>query len=49
MFDNLGDRIREDDHKEVSRSERVIRLAAIIVVLSILLFGGLFFGIRMLE
>lgn len=48
MFDSLGDRIREDDHKEVSRTERVIRWAAILV-LSILLFGGLFFGVRMLE
>lgn len=48
MFDSLADRIREDDHKEVNPTERVIRWAAIIV-LSVVLFGGLYFGVRMLE
>jgi hypothetical protein len=48
MFDSLADRMREDDHQEVKTSERVIRWL-LISVLSIVLFGGLYLGIRMLE
>jgi len=48
MFDSLADRIREDDHREVSNTERYIRWAAI-TVLSVVLFGGLYMGVRLLE
>lgn len=48
MFDSLADRIREDEHNEVSNKERTVRYVLIAVV-SIVLFGGLYFGIRMLE
>ena len=48
MFDSLADRIREDEHKDVGNRERVISYLAI-VVLSVLLFGGLYFGVRMME
>jgi hypothetical protein len=48
MFDSLADRIREDEHKDVGSRERIIRYLAI-VVLSFLLFGGLYFGVRMME
>jgi hypothetical protein len=48
MFDSLADRIREDEHREVNSTERVIRWVLISVV-SILLFGGLYYGVRMLE
>jgi hypothetical protein len=48
MFDSLADRMREDDHQEVKTSERIIRWL-VISVLSIVLFGGLYLGIRMLE
>ena len=48
MFDSLADRMREDDHQEVKTSERVIRWL-LISVLSVVLFGGLYLGIRMLE
>lgn len=48
MFDSLADRIREDEHKEVNNTERVIRWVAITVV-SIVLFGGLYYGVRMIE
>ena len=47
MFDSLSDRIREDEHKEVKTSERIIRWVAIVVV-SVALFGGLYYGVRML-
>ena len=48
MFDSLSDRIKADDHQEVNNTERFIRWA-VVIVLSVLLFGGLYFGVRMLE
>ena len=48
MFDSLADRIKADDQQEVNRTERIIRWVAV-AVLSVLLFGGLYFGVRMLE
>jgi hypothetical protein len=49
MFDSLADRIREDEHKEVNQTERIVRWVVVVGVLSILLFGGLYMGIKMLE
>ncbi len=46
MFDSLEDRIKHDDDVEVPRKERVAKGVAI-AVLSILLFGGLYFAIKM--
>ena len=48
MFDSLADRMKEDEHKEVNQTERIIRWV-VVAVLSILLFGGLYMGVRMLE
>ena len=48
MFDSLADQMKADDSQQVNNTERVIRWVAV-VVLSILLFGGLYFGVRMLE
>jgi hypothetical protein len=48
MFDSLADKIREDEHREVTNTERYIRWAAVIVI-SIVLFGGLYMGVRLLE
>jgi len=48
MFESLSDRIKEDEHKEVNQTERIIRWV-VVAVLSILLFGGLYMGVRMLE
>jgi len=48
MFDSLADRIRQDDHNEVNTTERVVKYLAIVII-SVLLFGGLYFGVRMLE
>ncbi len=47
MFDSLADRIREDEHKEVGNTERYIRYGAVLVI-SVLLFGSLYFGVRLL-
>ena len=48
MFDSLSDRIKADDHLAVNNTERMIRWA-VVAVLSTLLFGGLYFGVRLLE
>jgi hypothetical protein len=47
MFDSLEDQIKLDEHIEVSRKERAVRILAM-TALSILLFGGLYFAIRMI-
>jgi len=48
MFDSLADRIREDEHKEVNNTERVIRWLVIAVV-SVVVFGGLYYGVRVMQ
>lgn len=48
MFDSLADRIKYDERQEVNPTERYLRWAAI-VVLSVVLFGGLFLGVKFLE
>ena len=48
MFDSLADRMKEDDRREHNRTEVIVRWAAVVVI-SVLLFGGLYFGVRMLE
>jgi hypothetical protein len=46
MFDSLADRMKEDE--QVSASQRYLRWAAIVVI-SIVLFGGLYFGVSFLN
>jgi hypothetical protein len=46
MFDSLADRIREDE--QVSTSQRYIQWLAVLVI-SVVLFGGLYFVVRFLE
>jgi hypothetical protein len=46
MFDSLADRIREDE--QMTSSQRYIRWAAVLVI-SIVLFGGLYFGVRFMQ
>jgi hypothetical protein len=48
MFDSLDEKIKHDDAVEISRKERIVRWVAI-AVLSILLFGGLYFAVHMIE
>jgi hypothetical protein len=47
MFDSLADRIREDERRDVNLTEWIVRWVGIAVV-SVLVFGGLYYGIRML-
>jgi hypothetical protein len=46
MFDSLADRIREDE--QMTASQRYVRWAAVLVI-SIVLFGGLYFGVRFMQ
>jgi hypothetical protein len=48
MFDSLADRIREDEHRSINNTERVIRWVVITVV-SVAIFGGIYYGVRLLE
>jgi hypothetical protein len=47
MFDSLADRMKQDQKLEVNNTERMIRLFAVIVI-SVLVFGGLYYAVRML-
>jgi hypothetical protein len=48
MFDSLDEKIKHDDAVETSRRERIVKGVAV-AILSILLFGGLYFAVRMVE
>ena len=48
MFDSLADRMREDEKQSGSRAQRIIQWGAV-VVLSVVLFGGLYLGVQYLE
>ena len=46
MFDSLADRIREDE--QIPATQRYIKWAAVVVI-SVVLFGGLYLGVRFLD
>jgi hypothetical protein len=48
MFDSLDDKIKHDNEVEIPRKERYIR-GALIAFLSIVLFGGLYYAVRMID
>jgi hypothetical protein len=48
MFDSLADRMKQDEKQEINSTEKAIRLIAVLVI-SVLLFGGLYYVVRMLE
>lgn len=48
MFESLDDRIRHDAHIEKSPRERFFEVI-LIAILSVLLFGGLYYAVRMLQ
>ena len=48
MFDSLEEKIRSDDIAEISPRERIVKIVAVAIV-SILLFGGLYLAVRLLE
>lgn len=48
MFDSLDDQMKVHEQKESTPTERWLRWTAVAIV-SVLLFGGLYYGVRMLE
>lgn len=48
MFDSLADQMRRDEHLEVSNNERLVRWCVVAVV-SVVIFGGLYVGIQLLQ
>jgi hypothetical protein len=48
MFDCLADQIRQAESVEVSGNERLVRWLAVAVI-SVVVFGGLYFGIRLVS
>jgi hypothetical protein len=48
MFESLSDRIKADEQQEVSNSERYIRYL-LVLVLSVVVFGGLYLGVQLLD
>jgi hypothetical protein len=48
MFDSLVDRIKQDDGPPAKTSERIVRFA-IVVLVAIVLFGGLYMVVQHLE
>ncbi len=48
MFDSLDDQMKADLNKESTSTERMIRYVAVAVA-SVILFGGLIFGVQYLS
>jgi len=48
MFESLDDQMKQDTRAQKSTQERVMQWVAI-AVLSLVVFAGLFFGVRLLE
>jgi len=48
MFDSLDEQIKADDKKMVSSKEKIVEWVTIAVV-SVLVFGGVIYAIRVLE
>lgn len=48
MFDSLADQIRHDEHVQVSNNERMLRWLAVAVI-SVVVFGGLYFGLQLMQ
>jgi hypothetical protein len=45
MFDSLEERIRHDEAEDTTTEERVVK-GMLVAVLSALLFGGLYYAVR---
>ena len=48
MFDSLADRMKQDEHDSVSKTERTMKIVATMVI-AIVVFGALYFVVRLLE
>mgnify|MGYP006976753722 CR=1 FL=1 len=48
MFDSLDEQMKRSDHEGTSNRERILRWLAVGVV-SVLVFGGLYLGVSLME
>jgi len=48
MFDSLADQMKKDEHDSVSNTERTMK-AVVTVVIAVVVFGALYFGVRLLQ
>jgi hypothetical protein len=48
MFDSLADRMKADEKRESNATERTLRIVAALVI-AVVVFGGLYFVVRLLE
>jgi hypothetical protein len=48
MFESLDDTMKRDENATSTKSERIVRYVAIAAA-SVLLFGGLFFGVHLFS
>ncbi len=48
MFDSLDEQIKSDLHKQTTNTQRIM-LWVVVAIASILLFGGLYYGVRLIE
>jgi hypothetical protein len=48
MFDSLDEQIRADEHRAVSSTERMLRWVLILLI-TLVVFGGLYWGVHMMQ
>ncbi|MGA2214498.1 MAG: hypothetical protein ABSH31_14575 [Bryobacteraceae bacterium] len=48
MFESLDEQIKLDEHKSSSNTERVLRWA-IGIAIALIVFGGLYWGVQMMQ
>ena len=48
MFESLDEQIKADEHKSVSTTERIIRWV-LIVLISVIVFGGLYWAVHLMQ
>jgi hypothetical protein len=48
MFESLDDTMKHDEQAESTPQQRMMKWAAVLVI-ALIVFGGLIFGVRMLE
>ena len=48
MFESLDDRMKHDDQEVTTTKERILKWA-VVAVIAVIVFGGLWMGIRLME
>jgi len=48
MFESLDEQIKLDEHKASSNTERLIRWT-LIVLISVIVFGGIYLGVHLMQ